>query len=923
MERFLKGGIYLSLRTFSPVSSGFPGFPRTLRYSCVPPPRCDPDPKEKVGRSMKKSTFGACTLLAVLTSILLAACGGTGPVEETGQPSPLSTQTKPGGPGKAPAPQTGAEQGGIPPQLKTIEEKRRFLTTAYMKNARAAFDLGEYDKAKQFAASALDVDPNNQEARDFMRKMAALLGERPESAEMVQKRFTDEAKARIEKTRMMVEELLIKAEVALNNKNYDQAVQRCEDALLAIRYNPYIQKNSDLEKKVKAKKAAILQAIQDRKKAEAARLARAAKEKLREREQEEAIRKLHKVRRLFEQANIAFMAKRYEDCSKNLEILLQIDPGNQAARKLLEVTRDASHENNKITYERRWKTEWARTFDDLMHADIPQMDSVVFDRRHWREVLKRKPIESFQVEQSQISVEDQAVLDKLNSTMAEYSFQDAEIDAWVGYFQQVTEVNFYISPKVRELDAEETSLTNVHFPRMAASKALNLITRLRSSLRWKVEDGVVQIITTEENVGRVYTKFYEVRDLVAKLQNFVGKEIYITPPGAQIEQPEIPEPQPIVMEGETLRDTIEQNIGIPNAFEMPGASLSLHGNGVIIARCTKEVHDRIKKLLSDLRINIGILVNIEARFLKVEDKFLEEIGVDLRGLGDDASRGVPGKGLQKKRPRPNVRFDDFGPGITATTPRSLGTGNDLGIFYDNGRDGDLMGRTENLFDMALGSKSDNMNNAGGLSLQYTYLDDTEIEAILRAVSKRERVEQINAPNILVFNSQRANITLTHQISYVKDFDVEIAQAAAVANPVVAMVSDGVVLDVHPVVSADRRFITMELRPTLAQLTLPIPTYTTTLGVGQAITIQQPKLQIQRVRTTVTIPDGGTLLLGGMKISDKQDYRSGIPFLQDLPIISFLFSRQGTYRSHKKVIILLRASIVIPPEMEPALTEGEF
>ncbi len=871
---------------------------------------------------MKKSTFGACTLLAVLTSLMLAACGGTGPVEETGRQSPLARKET-GRTGAPSSPKAGAERGGLPPQIKTIEEKRRFLTTAYMKQARAAFDVGEYDQAKRFAASALEVDPNNQEARDFLRKMAALLGERPESAEMVQKRFTDEAKARIEKTRMMVEELLIKADLAVENKNYKEAVQRCEDALLAIRYNPYIQKDSELEKKVLAKKAAILKTIEAKRKEEAARLAKEAREKLRKREQEEQMRKLHKVRRLFEQANIAFMAKRYDDCAKNLEILLQVDPGNQAARKLLEVTRDASHENNRITYERRWKTEWARTFDDLMHADIPQTESVIFDRRHWKEVLKRKPIETFQVEQAQVSVEDQAVLDKLNSTMVEPSFQEAEIDAWVRYFQQVTEVNFYISPKVRELDTEETTLSNVHFPRMPASKALNLITRLRSSIRWKVEDGVVQIVTPEENVGRIFTKFYEVRDLVAKLHNFVGREIYITPPGAQVEQPEPPEPQPIVMEGDTLIDTITQNIGIPNAFDMPGASISLHGNGVIIARCTKEVHDRIQKLLSDLRINIGILVNIEARFLKVEDKFLEEIGVDLRGLGDDASRGVPGKGLQKKRARPNVRFDDFGTGISPSTPGAPGTGTEPGIFYDNGRDGDFMGRTENLFDMALGSKRDNMSNAGGLSLQYTYLDDTEIEAILRAVSKRERVEQINAPNILVFNSQRANITLTHQISYVKDFDVEIAQAAAVANPVVAVVSDGVVLDVHPVVSADRRFITMELRPTLAQLTLPIPTYTTTLGVGQAITIQQPRLQIQRVRTTVTIPDGGTLLLGGMKISDKQDYRSGIPFLQDLPIISFLFSRQGTYRSHKKVIILLRASIVIPPEMEPTLTEGEY
>jgi type II secretory pathway component GspD/PulD (secretin) len=122
--------------------------------------------------------------------------------------------------------------------------------------------------------------------------------------------------------------------------------------------------------------------------------------------------------------------------------------------------------------------------------------------------------------------------------------------------------------------------------------------------------------------------------------------------------------------------------------------------------------------------------------------------------------------------------------------------------------------------------------------------------------------------------------------------------------------------VRPVVSADRRFILMELRPTVATLQRPIEEIATTLGSQNSVTIQLPELDLQRVRTTVPMPDGGTVMLGGLKVSDKQENRSGVPILDRIPVVRFLFERQGTYVSNRKLLILINASIVIPEEHEP-------
>ncbi|TDJ68391.1 MAG: hypothetical protein E2O39_13235, partial [Planctomycetota bacterium] len=57
-----------------------------------------------------------------------------------------------------------------------------------------------------------------------------------------------------------------------------------------------------------------------------------------------------------------------------------------------------------------------------------------------------------------------------------------------------------------------------------------------------------------------------------------------------------------------------------------------------------------------------------------------------------------------------------------------------------------------------------------------------------------------------------------------------------------------------------------------------------------------------------------------EVSEKQDQRSGVPILNKIPILSALFERKGTFISNRKLLILLRANIVIPEEKEPTPAE---
>src|SRR5262249_36813609 len=174
----------------------------------------------------------------------------------------------------------------------------------------------------------------------------------------------------------------------------------------------------------------------------------------------------------------------------------------------------------------------------------------------------------------------------------------------------------------------------------------------------------------------------------------------------------------------------------------------------------------------------------------------QDVGVDVRGLGgqdgtgklanlDDVTSGFEDNA--------SAGLDNGGIGL----PAGAASAPSSGAFFDAGRHGDVRGRTENILDAALGSI---LSPSGGLTLAWAYLDDTQVNLIVRAVEKTDKATLLTAPKITAYNTQQASIHVVSQTSYIQDFEVEVAQTAFIADPVVGVVNDGLVFDVRPTVS---------------------------------------------------------------------------------------------------------------------------
>ena len=80
-------------------------------------------------------------------------------------------------------------------------------------------------------------------------------------------------------------------------------------------------------------------------------------------------------------------------------------------------------------------------------------------------------------------------------------------------------------------------------------------------------------------------------------------------------------------------------------------------------------------------------------------------------------------------------------------------------------------------------------------------------------------------------------------------------------------------------------------------------------------LQQPTFTTINVETTVNVPDGGTVLLGGLKTLVRGRNEFGPPILSKIPYINRLFKNVGYGREAQSLMIMVTPRIIINEEEE--------
>jgi type II secretory pathway component GspD/PulD (secretin) len=76
----------------------------------------------------------------------------------------------------------------------------------------------------------------------------------------------------------------------------------------------------------------------------------------------------------------------------------------------------------------------------------------------------------------------------------------------------------------------------------------------------------------------------------------------------------------------------------------------------------------------------------------------------------------------------------------------------------------------------------------------------------------------------------------------------------------------------------------------------------------------PTIATRYVKTSVSVPNEGTLVLGGLIKQSQTRSRSGIPLLSDIPVLGHLFSSTVKEKIRTELVILIRPVVSwAPPE----------
>ncbi len=402
-----------------------------------------------------------------------------------------------------------------------------------------------------------------------------------------------------------------------------------------------------------------------------------------------------------------------------------------------------------------------------------------------------------------------------------------------------------------------------------------------------------------------------------------------------------------------IMDIIRQTVEPDSWRESGGGDGSLRElNGNLIVYNTSDAHRQVTDLLTQLRATRSLQIAIETRFLTVSSNYLEEIGVDLdfvlnSGSADFDRAFVNANGV------PNPVIDPF-TGATVLVPRQFtdagafanpaGFGQPLaqqaGVLQSFGNaafvpqgtgvvpqfnnmtpvpisQGSLgLTNPSNFNTQVPGSLAERVGLNPALNIAGSFLDNLQVDFLVRATQASARSSVVQAPRLMMFNGQRANISVGRARQFVSNLRPQLAEGVAAVAPVIGAAFSGTSLDVEGTISADRNYVTITVRtsqlrePNFQQFRIQQQS-----GNSPGLFINLLDQEFSTINTTVSIPDGGTVMLGGQKQVGEIEVEAGVPILSKIPVLKRAFTNSTTIKDTQTLLILIKTKIIIQEETE--------
>ncbi len=752
-----------------------------------------------------------------------------------------------------------------------------------------------YVEAEEKLQEATRLDPGNESARQMLDTVMLILGDRSGDIQDLRRRLVEEKNVRLQQDVFELERLYLNGRRAMDESNYDRAISTFDQVLERIRWFPFDFDLTDQQNR----------AIQS--KDEAVRLKRQF-EVLQRREREmrilsdaesEMARSLsfiqNRIEEILRQAYRLFAEREYEGVIDLCDEVLHLDPARQDVRALRREAGDLRHLYEVLASGMQTSDEWERTFLAQLEAEIPYTEIFNFPSREaWLRIIRQEQSLEDRL-QAVETVQVKTIRSRLRMRVASVEFQDEPFDQVMKFLQDLSGINFVLTKEARDaLEGGDGTVRLAQVTDLPLENVLNLVLQGNDpAFSYVIRSSAILIGPVDSLRNDLFLEFYEVSDITKDHPDFRAPRLALQSSqdgdadggGGLFDLGDDEDTQETTLDSDLLVELVIDAL-YGDEGEPDGESVK-YQNGKLVARTTLPNHRKLIQLLEALRKSTGVMVTVEARFIDLQDNFLESIGVDY------------GSPFNSNLPNPISDIDGAG--------TQIASGFEI---VDAQGEIDVRAAVYSAFSLPLGSSVSpfEISNRGGFAIQYNVLDSYALEAILEANQKSQQFKKLDAPRVTAFNTQISHSLVVDQSAYIADAEVNQTGVVPVINPVIEILNSGSILQVRPTVSHDRKYVILEIEPTLA-VQLPSRFKTLTLGLTN-LNVEFPVLSVTNIKTTVTIPDGGTVLVGGLKRTITQDAQTGVPFFSRLPFLDFLFGRKGQARMQSNLFVLISAKITV-------------
>jgi len=170
--------------------------------------------------------------------------------------------------------------------------------------------------------------------------------------------------------------------------------------------------------------------------------------------------------------------------------------------------------------------------------------------------------------------------------------------------------------------------------------------------------------------------------------------------------------------------------------------------------------------------------------------------------------------------------------------------------------------------------------------------------LIRAFQTKGYTNLLSMPSVLTNDNQEAKIRVSRSVPY-----TQLNQGAPgqVSTQTFGDYAEAPIeLSISPHISSGD-YLRLEIR-FLVEV----------FGVGGGAGIPPPKTA-REITTAVTVPNGATVVIGGLTLDDQTETTSQVPILGDIPILGFLFRSKSTRQQKNTLFLFLTPRILTDPQ----------